>query len=137
MIGVDWGKEDSKSVGTISEYWLNGTAKNFSTVNWTMHPIYLELKSNIDVKCEVDNNGKITGTVLSNLYLSKQWFLDFEKRCCLNKGILSMSSWQNPNFQGLLNFQIYLDCAVCNQCDQPDESRPKIENYTCQKCWSR
>ena len=144
LAGIDWGKENSQSN------------------NWEIHPIYLELENNTDVKCEVDNKGKITGTVVSNRYLSKQWFLDFEKRCCLNDGVQSMSSWQDSNFQGLLNFQIqlveymkktkrvprpiyevglakpfYLDCAICNQCDQEDIYKPKTENYTCQKCWPR
>lgn len=161
LAGIDWGKEKSKSIGTISQYWLNGSVKNFS-VDWTTHPIYLELKNNINVKCEVDNNGKITGTVITNLYLSEQWFLDFEQRCVSSKDVQSLSSWQNPNFQGLWNFQIqlvgyvvetkrgpqpiyevgspksfYIDCAVCNQCDQADIYKTKTENYTCQKCWPR
>ena len=129
-------------------------------IQWENHPIYLELKNNINVKCEVDHSGKITGTVVSNLHLSEQWFLDFEKLFCLNNGVLNASSWQSPDFQGLLNFQIQLNehfafetkpapkmlyevgsdkpfyesCAVCNQCDQPNIYVPKTERYTCQKC---
>lgn len=162
LVGIDWGKENSQSIGTVSEYWLNGSAKNFPAVDWTMHPIYLELKNNINVKCEIDNKGKITGTVVSNLHYNEQWFLDFEERCRLNNGALSVSSWQDSNFQGLWNFQIqlveyfvetkrapqpkyelgsdkpfYFDYAVCNQCDKQDLYKPKTENYTCQNCWPR
>lgn len=162
LAGIDWGKENSKSIETISEYWLNGSAKNFSSVDWTKHPIYFELKNNINVKCEVDNNGKITGTVVSNLHYSEQWFLDFEQRCISGKDVQSLSHWQDSYCQGLWNFQIqlvgyvvetkhvpqpiyevgspksfYIDCTICNQCDQADIYKPKTENYTCQKCWPR
>ena len=161
VAGIDYGKEKSKSIGTISQYWLNGSVKNFS-VDWTMHPIYFELKNNINVKCEVDNNGKITGTVVSNLHYSEQWFLDFEQRCISGKDVQSLSHWQDSYCQGLWNFQIqlvgyvvetkhvpqpiyevgspksfYIDCTICNQCDQADIYKPKTQNYTCQKCWPR
>jgi len=161
LAGIDWGKKDSKSFKMISELTPDGFIQSFPANNWESHPIYLELKNNINIKCKVDNNGKITGTIISNLNNIEQWFLDFEKRCCLNNGVLSMSSWQNDWYQDLLKFQIqlirfteakraphpvyevgcdkpfYLDCAVCNQCDEQDVYKPKTENYTCQKCWPR
>lgn len=150
IFGVDYGKEKSKTV-----------VQTFTTNDWTNHPIYLELKNNVDVKCEIDNKGHITGTVVSNLYRSKQWFFDFTKKCSPLEGVLNFLYSQNP-YQGLLNFEIQLiECftetksipkmiyevgsnkpfyeqyAICNQCDKPDIYKPKTENYTCQKCWPR
>jgi len=31
----------------------------------------------------------------------------------------------------------YENCAICNQCDQPNIYKPKTESYTCEKCFPR
>jgi hypothetical protein len=31
----------------------------------------------------------------------------------------------------------YENCAICNQCDQPNIYKPKTESYTCKKCFPR
>jgi hypothetical protein len=63
LAGVDWGKENSQSIGTVSEYWLNESVGYFTANNWEYHPIYLQLKENSTISCNINDKGKITGFV--------------------------------------------------------------------------
>lgn len=156
VAGIDWGKEYSKSVGTISQYGM------FPMRYWEHHPVYLQLKENSAISCYIDNKGKIKGAVSA---AGKQWYFDFVRSFYENKNIanvINISHSENAYHPSVLHFEIqlieyttetkpipkmiyetgsdkpfYEQCAVCNQCDEWDLHKPKTENYTCQKCWPR